>query len=87
MNHTFTYINLLLTYRDFAKGVLGLAWLADINTLGGICEPWNKHYSMSFNTAVVTFLNHGRIIGDKTAILTIAHELGHSFGAQVKKLN
>ena len=63
--------------------MLGLAWLAELITLGGICEPWNTHYSMSFNTAVVTFLNHGKMIGDRTATLTIAHELGHGFGAQV----
>jgi hypothetical protein len=83
INHESYCLSLLLTYRDFAKGVLGLAWLAEINTLGGICESWNKHYSMSFNTAVVTFLNHGRMIGDRTATLTIAHEFGHGFGAQV----
>lgn len=62
---------------------MGLAWLAELSTLGGICEPWNSHYSMSFNTAVATFLNHGKRIGDRAAILTIAHEFGHSFGSQV----
>ncbi|CAB3988340.1 disintegrin and metallo ase domain-containing 10-like [Paramuricea clavata] len=82
LNHDSYCLSLLLTYRDFSKGVLGLAWLAELNTLGGICEPWNTHYSMSFNTAVVTFLNHGKMIGDRTATLTVAHELGHGFGAQ-----
>ena len=83
LNHEKYCLSLLLTYRDFAKGVLGLAWLAEVNTLGGICEAWNAPYRMSFNTAVVTFLNHGRTIGDRTATLTIAHEFGHSFGAKV----
>ena len=82
LNHNSYCLSLLLTYRDF-EGVLGLAWVAELNTLGGICEPWNRHYNMSFNTALVTFLNHGKMIGDRTSTLTIAHEFGHSFGAQV----
>ena len=63
--------------------MVGLAWVAEPSTLGGICEPWNSHYSMSFNTAVATFLNYGKRIRDRAAILTIAHEFGHSFGSQV----
>ena len=63
--------------------MVGLAWLAEVNKLGGICEPWSTYYGMSFNTAVVTFLNHGKRIGDRMAILTVSHEFGHSFGAQV----
>ena len=63
--------------------MVGVAWLAGPSTVGGICEPWNYHHSMSFNTAVATFLNYGKRRGDRAAILTIAHEFGHNFGSQV----
>ncbi|XP_028406843.1 disintegrin and metalloproteinase domain-containing protein 10-like [Dendronephthya gigantea] len=57
-----------------------MAWLAGLLQKGGICETWDG--DSSYNTAIVTFLNHGEMVGDKTATLTMAHEVGHSFGAE-----
>ena len=37
--------------------------------------------SFSFNTAFVTFLNHQIQAKKFDSVLTLAHELGHSFGA------
>lgn len=59
-----------------------MAWLAGLLHKGGICETWDGN--SSYNTAIVTFLNHGKTVGDKTATLTMAHEVGHSFGAEVE---
>lgn len=31
-------LSYLFTYRDFSDGVLGLAWVGDLNSAGGVCE-------------------------------------------------
>lgn len=85
INHGSYCLSLLFTSRDFSSGVLGLAWLADSHGLGGICEDWNSYYNQSFNTAIVTFLNNGQLVPEKVVTLTVAHELGHGFGAKVSQ--
>ncbi|XP_013379515.1 disintegrin and metalloproteinase domain-containing protein 10 [Lingula anatina] len=79
----------VFTHRDFADGVLGLAWIADSSkygSAGGICQqsmfmgPDNKMYN--FNTAMVSFLNFGQVSPRKVSVLTLAHELGHNFGSE-----
>lgn len=64
------------TYRDFANGVLGLAYVAQRGATGGIC-------ARSLNTGIVTLLNFGRRVPENVNILTFAHEIGHNFGSFV----
>jgi len=58
----------MFTHRDFPLGLQGLAYRSKA------CED-------SFNTAFVTFLNHQIQAKKFDSVLTLAHELGHSFGA------
>ncbi|XP_070178033.1 uncharacterized protein [Littorina saxatilis] len=52
---------------------------------GGICGQRvylrSEENSFSFNTAIVTFVNHGTSVSMEKAILTMAHEFGHCFGS------
>lgn len=41
----------------------------------------NEKAEFSFNTAIVTFINHGTTVSMERAILTVAHEFGHCFGS------
>ena len=78
---------LLLTHRDFADGVLGLAWVAQPvgGNSGGICENMVRLRTgeRSLNTGIVTYLNFGRTQPQSVATITIAHALGHNFGSPV----
>ncbi|XP_065063953.1 disintegrin and metalloproteinase domain-containing protein 10-like [Rhopilema esculentum] len=81
--HCLAYV---FTYRDFADGVLGLAWIGEASgASGGVCERW-KPYSggkyKSLNTGVVTTLNYQQDVPLKVTEITLAHEIGHNFGAQ-----
>ena len=72
--------------RDFADGVLGLAWVASsdfFGAAGGICQN-RKIYEgteYSLNTNIITTVNHGERVPIFKSALTLAHELGHSFGS------
>ena len=81
---------LLLTHRDFADGVLGLAWVAQPagGNSGGICENRVRLRTgeRSLNTGIVTYLNFGRTQPQSVATITIAHEFGHNFGSPVSHL-
>lgn len=86
-DHSRFCLALLLTNRDFANGVLGLAWVAQPagGQVGGICQG---QVSLSIgtrwlNTAVVTLLNFGQQQPRSVSIVTIAHEFGHNFGSPV----
>ena len=68
------------TYRDFAGGVLGLAYVAQSGFNGGIC-------SRKLNTGIVTLLNYGRRVPEVVSHLTFTHELGHNFGSKVRTLD
>jgi len=58
--------------------------------LGGICSKY-KPYSesgskrlKSLNTGVVTVKNYGERVPKLMSKLTLAHEIGHNFGSQVR---
>ena len=87
-DHSQFCLALLLTNRDFAGGVLGLAWVAEPagGNRGGICEqsPVRLQTGQRYlNTAIVTFINFGRQQPRSVSIVTIAHEFGHNFGSPV----
>ena len=55
-------------FRDFHNGTAGLA------TVGALCRPRQ-------NSGFITLLNHGQQRETAESVLTLAHELGHSLGA------
>jgi len=75
----------VFTSRDFDKGVLGLAWVADAgHKNGGICEKYkmqNQGGWKSLNTGIVTFKNYGNLMATPVSHITFAHEVGHNFGS------
>ncbi|VDP16708.1 unnamed protein product [Soboliphyme baturini] len=88
-DHSDFCLSYVFTYRDFTGGTLGLAWVASpqVSASGGICEPF-KHYlegtrrvKRSLNTGVVTLVNYHNRVLPRISQLTLAHELGHSFGS------
>ncbi|XP_065302011.1 disintegrin and metalloproteinase domain-containing protein 10-like isoform X2 [Dermacentor albipictus] len=81
------------TYRDFADGVLGLAYLGNSSTSTlGVCEK-NKLVPtdqsghklgltrLSLNTGIITFLNYGHHVSQASSEITFCHEIGHNFGS------
>ncbi|XP_067056132.1 disintegrin and metalloproteinase domain-containing protein 10-like [Acropora muricata] len=88
MDHDEYCMAMLFTYRDFERGVLGLAWVAtpDLDTPGGICTKKvltnDRETTVNFNSAIVTFLNFGVRIPRKVSVVTVSHEFGHSFGSE-----
>ncbi|CAI8021227.1 Disintegrin and metalloproteinase domain-containing protein 10 [Geodia barretti] len=84
-DHTMFCLALLLTNRDFADGVLGLAWVAQPpgGNRGGICEDRVRLSvgERSLNTGIVTYTNYGNRQPRAVSVVTIAHELGHNFGS------
>eukprot|EP00118_Oscarella_pearsei_P028417 m.2096 g.2096 ORF g.2096 m.2096 type:complete len:800 (+) comp8278_c0_seq1:27-2426(+) len=75
---------MMFTYRDFAKGVLGLAWIGSAGGgAGGICQKQVRLASgkRSLNTGIVTFVNFGANVPRMVSTVTVAHEFGHNFGS------
>nr|ATY70072.1 ADAM17 [Oopsacas minuta] len=74
---------MLFGYREFDDGVLGLAWVAGTQKLGGICQKRVQISAglRSLNTGLVTFLNFGQPTARGVTIVTVAHEWGHNFGS------
>ncbi|OQV18341.1 Disintegrin and metalloproteinase domain-containing protein 10 [Hypsibius exemplaris] len=92
VDHSGFCLAFLFTYRDFAGGTLGLAWVASANgPSGGICETFKRYTETlggkrvstykSLNTGVITFVNYGNRVPPTVSHLTLAHEIGHNFGA------
>ncbi|XP_030856416.1 disintegrin and metalloproteinase domain-containing protein 10 [Strongylocentrotus purpuratus] len=69
--------------RDFANGVLGLAWIASITrrSNGGLCDKQTSN-GQTLNTGIVTTNNYEANVPPLISHLTFAHEIGHSFGSQ-----
>ncbi|WAR29091.1 ADA10-like protein [Mya arenaria] len=84
-------LSYMFTYRDFSDGVLGLAWVGDVSSRGGVCEKHNasSYYNdityqgkgLSLNTGIVTVLNYGTDVPSAVSYVTFAHEVGHNFGS------
>ena len=88
-NHEQFCLALLFSYRDFAGGVLGLAWVASPpgGNRGGICE---NRVTLNIgprylNTAIVSMLNYGQRQARSVTVITTAHGLGHNFGSLVSQ--
>ena len=86
MNHSSACLAYLFTDRTFDDGIMGLAYLAyRYGQPGGICDPYAKYGEVwkTYNTGVLTFQLYNREAPPLVTEITFAHELGHSFGAQV----
>ncbi|KAI3387168.1 hypothetical protein SNEBB_008186 [Seison nebaliae] len=74
------------TMRDFADGTLGLAWVGSTNNqAGGVCDKKatvHGGFQRALNTGVITFFNFNSNVPAAVSELTLAHEIGHSFGAK-----
>ncbi|XP_038058241.1 disintegrin and metalloproteinase domain-containing protein 10-like [Patiria miniata] len=71
------------TNRDFANGILGLAWIATTvaGSTGGLCAPELSRGGTTLNTGIVTTNNYGMPVPPLMSHNTFAHEIGHSFGS------
>ena len=88
MNHSSACLAYLFTDRTFDDGIMGLAYLAyRYGQPGGICDPYAKYGEVwkTYNTGVITFQLYNREAPPLITEITFAHELGHSFGAQVTR--
>jgi len=72
-NSTEYCLHYLFTYRDFSGGHVGLAWP------GVVCK--DSAFVTSFNTGLVSFVNHGFNQTLTMVSENLAHEIGHNFGA------
>ncbi|KAM9330594.1 disintegrin and metalloproteinase domain-containing protein 10-like [Gastrophryne carolinensis] len=78
-------LSYLLTNRDY-NGLLGLAWIGRSGNAGGICSKFSKmqdnpNTKASLNTGIVTIQKYGQYLPPRIIHITLAHELGHSFGS------
>ncbi|KAH7969501.1 hypothetical protein HPB52_019028 [Rhipicephalus sanguineus] len=82
------------TFRDFADGILGLAWIARAQLgQGGICEKNRpsvdqnpgttefRQFYLSLNSGIMTFLNYNSPVSQAVSEITFCHEIGHNFGS------
>ncbi|RUS79376.1 hypothetical protein EGW08_012867, partial [Elysia chlorotica] len=84
-NYSEYCLAIAFTFKDFS-GTAGSAYTAfsDGSQAGGICQKQvgvdSSNYT-SFNTVLLTYLLNGRRRTEIGTLLTLAHEVGHSFGA------
>lgn len=74
------------TYRDFDRGVVGLAWMGSSSLFGypgGLCQRriQSNGVMYSYNTALVTMLNYGTRLNSYKSSMVLTHEFGHNFGS------
>ena len=84
-------LGVLMTYRDFRDGIVGLAYqgtTAMYIGAGGMCEKrvFSFNAFRSYNALLVTPVNSNFVLPRRQFALTLAHELGHSFGAEHDKV-
>lgn len=85
-NHSGVCLAYLFTDRTFDDGVMGLAYIAyPYGQPGGICDPYAMYGQKmkSYNTGILSFRLYNREAPHALTKIAFAHELGHSFGAQV----
>ncbi|XP_064471131.1 disintegrin and metalloproteinase domain-containing protein 10-like isoform X2 [Ornithodoros turicata] len=94
-NHDEFCLSYAWTYRDFADGVLGLAWISQspsvdvLGQTGGVCQkykssldPKTKEFvSLGLNTGIITFINFNTFVPSYVSEITQSHEIGHNFGS------
>ncbi|CAN8002266.1 unnamed protein product, partial [Ixodes hexagonus] len=88
-NHDDFCLSYLWTYRQLNDGILGLAYVAGQTGDAGICGKFTSAVeqdsgstnAMSFNTGMMTFVNHNFHMPDRVTQVLFSHELGHSFGS------
>lgn len=81
-NYCLSYI---FTARDFSDGTLGLAWVAsNTGSVGGFCEKQVNVQGVkkSLNNGMVTIINYNSRVPELVTQITVAHEVGHSFGSE-----
>lgn len=83
-NHGEYCLAYLFTKRVFENGVLGLAWVGGRDV--GICAKPLKN-GKNYNTGIISIARSGsgdniHIAPLKISALTLAHEIGHSFGSR-----
>ena len=83
-DHNQYCLSYIFAHRDFSDGVLGLAWIGDVDGAGGICDGYQSIGGImkSLNTGIVSNLNYGKGVPSKVTDVTLAHEIGHNFGSQ-----
>mmetsp|Transcript_28356 Transcript_28356/g.84904 ORF Transcript_28356/g.84904 Transcript_28356/m.84904 type:complete len:681 (+) Transcript_28356:240-2282(+) len=64
----------VFTHREFAGGVLGLAWVGGEGA-GGMCDQGG------LNTGFTTSMNFGSTVPVSVLTVTTAHEVGHNWGS------
>ena len=85
-------LGVLFTHRDFADGIIGLAWMGSSSMYGGaggLCQnrvyyydpPYYQRGYYSFNSLLISTLNFDQTLPTAVSALTLTHEIGHSFGS------
>ncbi|KAL1441235.1 hypothetical protein MTO96_008657 [Rhipicephalus appendiculatus] len=87
IDHDDFCLSYVWTNRDLGEGTLGLAFIGLPKEPGGACEKFRTvntregRMRLALNTGLVTFLLHGGPVVAAISEVTLAHEIGHSYGS------